>query len=194
MQISRDSIQMMTPFVFTEDACSCCGEPYGFDVFEIQLPVKIETEIPKQYKWQPDAYKKRTAPLIDEFNELYAKDSSKMGEDELDLVQDRIFDICSELAEIGTFVIPCKYKLKATYEVGPDDAVHCIITYIETEGRFVHDGVLLQSNLNSVEDLAMVFKMVDKGLDVDSLEMNEEDLLEFHHDDSEDDDSLDFLP
>lgn len=194
MQITRDSIQLMTPFVFTADTCSCCGEPYGFDVFEIQLPVKIETEIPKQYKWQPDAYKKRTAPLIEEFNELYAKDKSNMDEDEAELVQDRIFDISMELGEIGTYITVCKYKLKATYEVGPDDAVHCIITYIENEGRFVHDGVLLQSNLNSVEDLAMVFKMVEKGLDVESLEMNEEDLMAYHDNEDDGDDSLDFLP
>lgn len=188
MQITRETVQLNTPFIFKTDRCSCGKHPLGHDYFEIELPLKLETELPKKYKWQPDAHKRIVDPLIKELRVIWVKDESKMKPKEAKANLDRIHKISEQLLELGVDITPCKFELEVSYEVAADDMTHCRISYSEFLGKDKFIGILFQSNLNTVETLNLIYDTVSKGLDVDSLNWKIEegdDNLENEHEENE---------
>ena len=174
MTITKDSVHEKTPFKAFGDVCDDCGTPHnrGYDTFSIRLPWRKETEVPKKWDWRIDEYNKLVDPLYSEFNYLVGEDYKEMEKADRENHFKRIGEILDKLDKLGTFLTRCEYQLKVTYDVGPENLAHCIISYTEYSGEVVEYADLFQANLKTIEELVSVYEIVSNGFDLDSTHLN----------------------
>ena len=180
MSITRETVQSKTPFIFITDKCESggCGNPLGFDGFQIDLPVVADSELPEKYEDKEEEFTKLVAEKMDAFMVLYSKNPDTMTDEERAENFKAIAELADELySEYGTKVLPCFYALEVEYNEAPKEGAFVRLSYVEINGDEKHTAMLFQGNVESAEKLVSVFEMVTKDADTDSFEYFIEDLI-----------------
>lgn len=111
MQITRETIQLDTKFVFDSDSCEGCGGKYGYDLFIFDSGIAISGIV----KGGDEA---RSKELIKEFSELVSQTSEEYDKktiSEQNAILERTDAIMQKLSEMGIELTRPEFHLLVYY-------------------------------------------------------------------------------
>ena len=178
MQITRETIQLQTPFIFISDKCPCCGSKAEFDTFAVSIGFKIECDIPEEEEYEDliEQFTSTIHPYAKETAEIFAQiNGSQFSGEKLNWAKTRIKELGKHISECGGILIKCHYELRADYRRKGNGKLtggaYCQITYTEADAYGLDSAVLFQADINTIEELASMYDIVSKGFSVGKLEM-----------------------
>ena len=115
MQITRETIQIETRFVFDGDSCEGCGEKYGYDLFTFNLGIAINGVV----RSKEDEVK--SLSLINEFKtlvEVTDEQFAQKSQSEQNEIFERMDVIMQKLSDIGIELTRPEFHLLVYYAEG----------------------------------------------------------------------------
>lgn len=180
MQITRETIQLQTPFIFISDKCPCCGSKAEFDTFALSIGFQIECDIPDEEGQElaeiAEQFQNTVAPYAKEAAEIFEKkNKGELSGEKLKSANDRIKELEKDISECGGKLIKSHYELRVDYRRKGNGKLtggaYCQLYYTEVEASDLDAAVLFQADINTIEELISIYNIVSRGFSLGQLEL-----------------------